>query len=426
VAERRVVGTAGPEPEAWELAVDLRQASADALPALTRRALARLPEPSPADADRLYLEGWAALRDSVIWRFNQLYWREIERWETVFQRSFQAALPGGQSDASNPAQVDEAVEALFEVLRGLDKRGALPAELFVLEIGAGTGERAGLWLDRFRDLADSHGRDYYTRVRFLLSDYSMPMLDRAHGNVLDHQDKVSFIALDALDPLKTLAFLRYKVFAIHLSNVYDNLPGDEVVKRDGRLYLVEGRAYVGREPAHDLLARHRLDPALLLRQLELLLRIGPDAFPDPVAGVHFWRDFWRLVRLEERYVPLDDPAALLAVPEVDPADLARSLAEWPGDLRCHVSNGALRSLVRTLPLLHPKGSLQVQDLFVPDLGGYARGFRGPGKLDGSIVNWVNGAFLRAAAERLGYRVGYEPFRYRQGSAISIMTTAMKE
>ena len=34
------------------------------------------------------------------------------------------------------------------------------------------------------------------------------------------------------------------------------------------------------------------------------------------------------------------------------------------------------------------------------------GFHGPGKLDGSIVNWVNGALLREVAERAGYRSAF--------------------
>src|SRR5205085_11241278 len=45
--------------------------------------------------------------------------------------------------------------------------------------------------------------------------------------------------------------------------------------------------------------------------------------------------------------------------------------------------------------LHPRGYLHVQDIFVPAMGDYRQGFRGPGKLDGSVVTWVNGALLRA-------------------------------
>src|SRR5260370_24546465 len=72
----------------------------------------------------------------------------------------------------------------------------------------------------------------------------MPTLNRAMATVREHRDLGSFLAVDALDPFKSLSFLRYKVLSIHLTNVYDNLPTDEIVVRDGKLYSVEVRSYV--------------------------------------------------------------------------------------------------------------------------------------------------------------------------------------
>ena len=91
------------------------------------------------------------------------------------------------------------------------------------------------------------------------------------------------------------------------------------------------------------------------------------------------------------------------------------LAEAPSDFRFHLSSGALESFGNTLPLLHPRGYLQVQDIFVTGPDQYRLGFHGPGKLDGSLVNWVNGALLKEVAERAGYDVHFAPFRYRKGS-----------
>jgi hypothetical protein len=54
------------------------------------------------------------------------------------------------------------------------------------------------------------------------------------------------------------------------------------------------------------------------------------------------------------------------------------------------------------------------------------GFHGPGKLDGSMVNWVHGALLKEVAERVGYDVHFAPFRYRQGSKTSILYTTPRE
>src|SRR5206468_2794779 len=83
-----------------------------------------------------------------------------------------------------------------------------------------------------------------SRRRCLRADYSLPTLDRAMSAVEAHRDVVSMIATDALNPLRALSFLRYKILYVHLTNVYDNLPVDELVRRDGQLYLVETRAYL--------------------------------------------------------------------------------------------------------------------------------------------------------------------------------------
>ena len=110
-----------------------------------------------------------------------------------------------------------------------------------------------------------------------------------------------------------------------------------------------------------------------------------------------------------------------------PPGLSRShlddlLAEAPEDVRFHISRGAAESFANTLPLLHPRGYLQVQDIFVATMDQYRQGFKGPGKLDGSIVTWVNGALLRAVGARAGYDVHFAPFRYRPESKATILYT----
>src|SRR5436853_188783 len=103
--------------------------------------------------------------------------------------------------------------------------------------------------NRFRSLDRERGTQYYPRIRFLLGDYSMPTLNRAMETVREHRELGSFLAVDAVDPFKSLSFLRYKVLSIHLTNVYDNLPTDEIVVRDGKLYFVEVRSYVPKAEA---------------------------------------------------------------------------------------------------------------------------------------------------------------------------------
>jgi hypothetical protein len=427
VLVRRAADRSGGPLALAELAVDLRRVDPATLAEVLARALGDAVDP-PEDgpAGGVALETWTPVRDSVIWRFNRLFWQRVADWEAASGRRFEEALPSGKSDACQPEAIGDAVADFWTLLRDLEKKGQLPAEVFALEIGVGSGHRAALWLDRFRALDEERGTSYYPRLRFLLGDYSLPTLDRAMVAVAAHKDLVSVIPLDALNPLKTLSFLRYKILYVHLTNVYDNLPHDEVVRRDGRLYLVETRGYLPAEAAARAAAIGGCAIHGLPRMIEQLLRVGPEALGDRAQGVEFWRATWDALRLEERLVGLEDVSQVPLPPGLDQSHLEDLLADAPDDVRFHLSRGAAESFVHTVPLLHPRGYLQVQDIFVADMREYRHGFRGPGKLDGSVVNWVNGALLRAIGARTGFDVHFAPFRYRAGSRTSILYTTPRE
>jgi hypothetical protein len=160
--------------------------------------------------------------------------------------------------------------------------------------------------------------------------------------------------------------------------------------------------------------------------VERLLAVGPEAVGDGARGVALWRAVWEALRLEERLIGLQDLAEVPLPAGLDRSHLEDLLGEAPDDVRFHLSRGAAESFVRTVPLLHPRGYLQVQDIFVADMREYRQGFRGPGKLDGSVVSWVNGALLRAIGARTGYDVHFAPFRYRPGSRTSILYTTPRD
>jgi hypothetical protein len=432
VIARRATDSRGETLALAEIAIDLRQAEAgllrgplaEALSAMAPGSPLRVPEaPAP---ERTYLEAFAPVRDSVIWRFNRLFWQRVAEWEAASGRTFEQALPSGQSDANHPEAVADSVADFWTLLRDLDKRGQPPADIFVLEIGVGSGTRAARWLDRFKALDEERGSSYYPRLRFLLGDYSMATLERAMAAVAHHRGQVSVIGMDALDPLRTLSFLRYKVLYIHLTNVYDNLSHDELVRRDGRLHLVETRAYLHGADAARIAGAVGLPVAEMPRTVDRLLESGPDLLGERARGVAFWREVWSALRLEERLVALEDLAQAPLPPGLDRSHLEDLLADAPDDVRFHLSRGAAESFVNTVPLLHPRGYLQVQDIFVTAMSEYRQGFRGPGKLDGSVVTWVNGALLKAVGARAGYDVHFAPFRYRPGSRTSILYTTPRD
>jgi hypothetical protein len=421
VDTRQVVsGCLKPEMHRAMLLAKARSA-APMSPSLMSRTL-----PEDTEPDRLPLEEFKSFRSSIAWEFNRLYWHRLKEWEQILGKGYEQALPGGQSDANHPDAVADSVADFWTLLRDLESKQRLPAEIYILEIGVGTGQRYGLFLDRFHAIDQQRGTNFYPKLRVLLGDYSLHSLDRSRSAVEKHIDLCSFMVLDALNPLKTLSFLRHKLLHVHLTNVYDNLPNDEVLRRDGKLYFIQVRAYLPMNQVVRITEKYGLPFEKARTLVTRLLEGGPDYLGDYDRGMGFWMEIWDAMKLEERLVPFEDVIDTALPPGLDLAKLEEILKDAPSDLRFHLSSGALESFYHTIPLLYPRGYLQVQDIFVTDLNQYRLGFHGPGKLDGSIVNWVNGVLLREVGERSGYDVHFAPFQYRKGSKTSILYTTLRE
>ena len=288
VIVRRAIDAQGQMLALAEIAIDLRQVDAerltpllaDAQKALRSRPVVWIPGAAAApgvpvaagENGPVALDDFRPLRDSLIWEFNRLFWQRLADWEAASGRRFEAALPSGTSDVNHPQSVADSVGDFWTLLRELEGRGQLPAEIFAVEIGVGSGTRARLWLDRFKALDEQCGTAYYPRIKFLLGDYSPRTLDTALATMGPHAPIVSVVAMDALNPFKTLSFLRFKTLYVHVANVYDNLPLDELVRRDGRLYVVETRPYVSAATARHLEAEFGITRAELPGLVRRLLR----------------------------------------------------------------------------------------------------------------------------------------------------------
>ena len=426
VMVRRTADRTGRTLPLAEIAVDLRQTSTEGLPDDLARAVRSLADPPEANPrQHVFLGGFAPYRDCLIWEFNRLFWRHLSDWEAASGKGFEAALPAGSSDANHPDAVAASAREFLTRVQALDAKGRAPADIIGLEIGVGTGARAASWLDTFKAYDAEAGGTFYPRMQFLLGDYSPTSLERAMAAVAHHAGHVRAVPLDALNPAAALGAYRFKVMYVHSTNTYDNLPFDDLVRRDGKLYLVETRAYLNGAAVDGLVAYFGVAREDLPGMCRRLLDGGPFAvFPDE-RGVEFWRRLWDAFKLDERLVALDERDDAHVPPGLRKEHLDDLLAEAPDDVRFHISRGAGESFANTLPLLHPDGYLEVQDIFVSDMDDYRKGFRGPGKLDGSLVTWVNGALLRAVGARAGYDVHFAPFPYRPGTRTTILYTTQR-
>ena len=299
-----------------------------AAPTSTRRTSPRTSSRRSQEQPGLALEPWVPGRDSCIWRFNQLYWQALSHWEVATGREYEQSLPGGESDARNTEAARELILELFRIWDELDARRALPEELYVLELGVGNGNQARTWLDEFLQLDRRHGREYYHRLRYLMGDYSPHVLERAHRTVAHHAERVSALVVEATRPSVTLGFLAGKAFLVYISNVYDNLPTDELACIHGRTYQVETQAFLTEDDAGQIADRFGAGRDELVPLIDRLLRIGPELlseaspgqFADPGQAVAFWQAMWEALRLRERYVPLEGLDSYQITPVADRRD----------------------------------------------------------------------------------------------------------
>ena len=233
------------EPGIMDIHVDTRQVVPG--PGCLRKELLRAMERAheavkgEGEPDRIFLEDFTSFRQSIAWRFNGLYWRRLNDWERATGKGYEQALPGGQSDGHVPEAITDSVNVFWKLLCDMESKKQLPQDIFMLEIGVGSGARCKLWLDGLQQMDQLHGTAFYPRLRMLLGDYSLATLDMSKPAVKEHADLCSFVVLDALNPLQTLSFLRHKMLHVHSNNMYDNLPDEEVLRRDGRMYFVHTR-----------------------------------------------------------------------------------------------------------------------------------------------------------------------------------------
>ncbi|HVW17553.1 MAG TPA: SAM-dependent methyltransferase, partial [Solirubrobacteraceae bacterium] len=406
-------GTQAADGPLAEIAIDVRRAKDIPYDELVEQIVDRLSKALgiiPDVHECIHLEDWVRPSKSVIWSFNRSYWRHLAAWDETFQKDYAAALPGGVSDGTNPAFWQEQIETFMDTLDRLDEWSEMPDEIVVLEFGVGDGQQAKVWLDTFAAACAARGRDYLDRVRYMMADYSPHVLSRAREHVVDYAEHVQALELDFRHPLNGMSDMRGKVLFAHTCNLYDNLPTDEVMRVGDRAYEPLVRASITPREVVELAEKYAIPDSEIVATTQRVLRHGPEALGDLAQGVRFWSDVWDALHLEEIYSEVTAPSALRVAPSADlhVDEIVDDLPEWT---RVHMSTVAVESFGQTLHLLHHEGVLVAQDIFVREVGQYAA-FRGPGKLEGSVVNWLNGPVFVLVGERGGFRVKVEPFAYR--------------
>jgi tetratricopeptide (TPR) repeat protein len=315
-------------------------------------------------AGRPLIQAFRPVAQSLAWELGQgPYWDERGARAFLSDHVPFGVTSDGRASAG-------AARVLLASLQAAERRGGVPRDINVLELGVGLGLFARLFLGAFRDLCREAGADYYDRLCYVAADRSETMLSdlEAHGLLAEHAGRYRLEVMDALSPRWPAGSGAgpdgaprpggdEPLWAAFLNYVLDNLPF-AVLRRD------ENEGGVSQ-----LCMRTRLAPGVgpedhaPLGLPELVRRAES---PDSRAR----RELLPLARL------FAFDGAFLAA---DPKDIpygAFAVQSAPADRQFVVhSYGALDCLEQLLRQLHPGGFIFVQDYAHPASGATTEGYQ---------------------------------------------------
>ena len=396
-----------------ELTVDLGQTASPA--DLARHVTEALD--GPLQAPGIDIGGYRRAGESPIWDFNAAFWHHMPAYMAAVGRNVHDAI-GGSPDSDPVRTTEHARRFCARVRRARAREGAVrTAPLAYLDVGAAD---TGYAETMIRHVARLEAVDY------LVADRSAGALRRARTRLGRRRGAVSvhYVAFDLAQPAPALEAYRGRILGAHLTNLLDNLPGDELVQIGGRHYLLHTCPYLPAAALEWLAARHRLNPDRLATDLRALAGTATDAGSrfvehfrdrfgahDGTSGERGWYLFWQDLfgnpeargsglRQRERLVEVADPDSV--APWQAPAAALPPPVVAPGpDRRIPLSDRAIGACLQLIGLLHPHGVLEMTDIMIRDRGGAApyASYHGPAKYDGSVVNWFNGGLFRLVARR---------------------------
>ncbi len=284
------------------------------------------------------LEDFRPIWDSLDLRLARAYWQH-----QGIEAFFGGDVPYGITSDGRLAA--KAAETTLAGLRAAADKGELGETVHLLELGAGSGLFAKLFLDRLKALAP----DFYDRTRYVASDGTQRMLDEIESCAVlaDHRDHVSLVRCNAAEPLAELTAPGVELpgrggyQAVFANYLLDALPFTILARHGQNLWELQHRTVI--DPDADLSLYSKLTPDELR---ERLLNDDPETLGD-LLHLH------RACVVDSRYQPVTREALAFAeaIPD-EPADEAL--------IYLH-SYGALRCVAEAFELIRPGGFLLVSD-----------------------------------------------------------------
>ena len=199
--------------------------------------------------ERLLVQDFRPLVDSLEWQLSACCWTTQALDPFVTDDVPYVVNNSGWAAAS-------AATVLFANCR---ESGNLDETIRVLELGAGLGLFARQFLDTFRELCIEHGRDYYERLVYHVTDFSEKTVARWRDDevFVDHGDRVVLARCDAMTPaaltdLEGRSFTLSRLQAVFANYLLDSLPVAVIRQHNGAPEQLCVRTHLGAHNDHEV------------------------------------------------------------------------------------------------------------------------------------------------------------------------------
>jgi len=325
------------------------------------------------------LQDFCPLANSLQWQLATAYWD---------QQGLQPFVTGQVPYVinNNGWASEQAAQVLFA---NCSETIGLPNRIALLELGAGLGLFAKLFLDAFKQLCTRHNRDFYSRLTYFITDQSPTTIQQwtKHGLFAEHADQVVIGQCNALEPTTVHGIDGQRVQVGQLQAVLanyslDSLPAAIVRSHEGQLEQLCVRTYLSLPP--DQLSQHI---RLSINQIRDRAASGQPRELSQLLPLVQWLEFEAAFRS-------GDAASLPFVDE---------LMEYTrGSNRTMLNYGALQCIQACLARLHPQGFMLIND-YGPTQPQQVSELSFVQFFGSSIASCIHFPFMEHHISRSGYR-----------------------
>jgi len=334
--------------------------------------------------NRVVIQDFRPLPDSLEWKVGQHYYQERGNKGFITDASPIPFLVNNDGDLSS-----KAADLVLASLKASEHEGKLEERIFVLELGIGVGLFARFFLDRFRDLCVSAGKDYYERLCYVAADRSEKMLVDAcrHGVFANHPGRYLLRVVDANEPLTSLiedlelvGSRGRPIRAVFLNYILDCLPATVLEINEQNVRQLCIRSYLARGVELNEYTHLGLDE---------IIRLANENDPGSYSEL---TPLYGLLASEYDYIEVDPDSLPFA-------DVAIELAR--GRVRYFLHNyGAVQCLARLHALLRDDGFILINDYGHTKMEDAQESFE-PQRFSGTSAIGLNFFMIPECLRRLG-------------------------